>query len=319
MTSALVILKDPENAAMALERRLPDAFPGVRFESVREVEAARPFLSQTEVLITLGPHLGEGAGAVFDAAERLKWVQVIGAGVDNVSGHPALRRGVAVTNVTGVHGPQMSEAAFAAMLGFARDVPRLLRNQAGKAWERFPPRLLHGAVVGVLGMGAIAAELAPRCQAFGMRVEGFTAAPRPVPNFDAVYARETLAARAGALDYLVVLTPHTLETHHIIGREVLAAMRPDAVLINLARGGVVDEDALLDALCQERIRGAALDVFATEPLPVESPFWTLPNVIITPHLGGFHAGYADQVVEVVSDNLRRYLDGGAGALRNRVI
>jgi phosphoglycerate dehydrogenase-like enzyme len=200
----------------------------------------------------------------------------------------------------------------------ARDIPRIVRNQDEGRWERFAPRLLAGGTVGIVGTGAIAEALAPRCKALGMTVVGISASPRELPHFDRVEPRADLPRIAGDLDWLVLLTPYSADTHHLIGADVLSAMKPDACLVNLARGGVVDEDALLAALDAGEISGAALDVFAHEPLAGESRFWRHPRVIVTPHLGGFHGGYADQVLSAITDNFTRYRAGGTAALINRV-
>lgn len=304
---------------MAFESRLAAAFPGrlaVHGFDPGHDDQAIP--ADAEVLVTLGVHLGAQSDRVFAAAPDLKWVQLVGVGTDNVLGHPKLAADVAITNIRGLHGPQMSEAAFAAMLSFARETPRLVRNQDRATWERFPARRLYGRTVGIVGMGAIAADLAPRCQAFGMTVVGFSASNRPTPGFDRIFDRADIARHAAEIDYLVVLTPHTPQTHHMIDAEVLAALGSDGVLVNLARGGVVDETALLAALAKGTIRGAALDVFETEPLRSDHPFWTLSNVVVTPHLGGFHADYGDEVVAIVIDNMERYLSGGIGTLTNRL-
>ncbi|MGH2875191.1 MAG: D-2-hydroxyacid dehydrogenase [Solirubrobacteraceae bacterium] len=200
------------------------------------------------------------------------------------------------------------------MLALVRGLPRALAQQAQGRWERSPATLLAGKTVGVLGVGAIAEALAPRCAALGMRVLGVSSAPREVPGFERVVAREQLASVAGEVDFLVVLIPYTPETRRIVDAGVLGAMRPSAYLINVARGGVVDEEALVAALASRRIAGAALDVFETEPLPVDSPLWTLENVLITPHIAGFHVDYPDDALPIVEENVRRYLDGRLGEL-----
>ncbi|MGH2927085.1 MAG: NAD(P)-dependent oxidoreductase, partial [Solirubrobacteraceae bacterium] len=153
-----------------------------------------------------------------------------------------------------------------------------------------------------------------RCAALGMRVLGVSSAPREVPGFELVVAREQLASVAGEVDFLVLLTPYTAATRRIVDARVLGAMRPSAYLINVARGGVIDEEALVAALASRRIAGAALDVFETEPLPVDSPLWTLENVLITPHIAGFHVDYPDDALPIVEENVRRYLDGRLGEL-----
>ena len=317
MTIVLAYLKDPERSAMAFERLAHD-YPGVTVHAASSLAEAGDAVPKAQVLITIGGHIGADAAAVYAAANQLCWVQSFGTGTDNIKGHPALDQGVAVTNVHGVHGPQLSEAAFAAMLGFARHVPQTLRNQDAAVWQKLPASLLHGKTAGIFGLGAIASDLAPRCKAFGMRVVGISAAARELPGFDAVYARSDLKRAVATLDYLILLTPYSPDTHHIIGADVFAAMKPGAVLINLARGGVVDEQALLAALDTGQIAGAALDVFASEPLDPQSPFWSHPKVSVTPHAAGFHTGYPGQAYAVVADNLGRFLRGGIAALRNRV-
>jgi len=317
MTTVLALLKEPELSAMAVDR-LSASFPDVRVHAAERVADAAAILDDVELLVTIGPALGSDASALFRAARSLRWVQSIGTGVDNILGHPDLGADVAVTNVRGVHGEQMSEAALASMLALARDLPRVIRNQQDARWERFAPRTLAGTTVGILGTGAIAAALAPRCKAMGMTVVGISASPRPLPDFDRVEARDELIRAVADLDWLVLLAPYSPETHHVINGDVLAAMKPGAMLVNLARGGVADESALLAALDAGTLAGAALDVFAQEPLDPASPFWRHPRVIVTPHLGGFHAGYPDQVYAVIADNFTRYRAGGVAALVNRV-
>lgn len=319
MTEVLVILGEPERSAMALDR-LATRVPGVVVHTEADVAAALSSgaLAKAEVLVSIGPALGASAGAAFAGAPNLSWVQSIGTGVDNMLGHPALAAHVTVTNVRGVHGAQMSEAAIGAMLALARDLPRALANQRAARWERYAPRRIAGDTVAIVGLGAIASALAPRLRALGLTVVGVSATAGPRDGFDRVEARDDLARVVAGVDWLVLLTPYTSETHHLIDAQILSAMRPSAYLINLARGGVVDEAALLAALDAGQLAGAALDVFADEPLPPDSPFWSHGKVIVTPHIGGFHAAYPDDVLAVVADNLMRYRAHGAAALLNRV-
>ena len=317
MIHLLAILKEPERSAMRLDR-LAGGSAEVRVDVVDDVAEAAELLEQTEVLVTIGPVLGADAATVFRGAVRLKWVQSIGVGVDNLLGHPALSPTVVVTNVRGVHGVQMSEAALSSMLAFAREVPRVIRNQEARRWERFAPALLAGSTVGIVGLGAISEALAPRCKALGMRVVGVSSSPREIVGFDQVVTRDALLDVAAELDFLVLLVPYSAQTHHLIDAAVLAALKPGAVLVNLARGGVLDENALLVALDANQLAGAALDVFASEPLPTDNPLWSHPKVLVTPHLGGFHRGYPDQVLRVIADNLARYRSGGTAALINRL-
>jgi phosphoglycerate dehydrogenase-like enzyme len=204
------------------------------------------------------------------------------------------------------------------MLALARNLPGAVRGQDAREWRRWPARLLHNKTVGIFGVGAIAETLAPMCKAFGMRVVGVTSSPREVAGFDRMSGREDLARVVGEFDFLVLLTPLTQLTRNAIDAEVLAAMKPSAFLINLARGGVVDEAALVEALRDKRIAGAALDVFNQEPLPPDHPFWAMENVIITTHQGGFCDVYIDYALPTVETNMRAFLNGNFGGMINVV-
>ena len=212
----------------------------------------------------------------------------------------------------------MSEMALLHMMALWRDLPAMLANQRAHRWERWPQKLLLGKTVVLLGVGAISEELARRCQAFGMRVVGVSDARRAAPGFDAVLPRERLHEAAAMADALVVLVPLTPATRGMVDAAVLAAMRPEAILVNLARGPVVDEVALVSALREGRIAGAGLDVFDVEPLPAASRLRDMPNVIITPRVGGMSDTYARQALPLVEENLRAFLAGELDRLRNRV-
>lgn len=313
----LAYCDEPERSTMRCER-LADQFANVEVSVASSFEEAARALEEAEVLITIGHQLGSNAGKIYRRAQKLRWVQSFGSGVDNICGHPDLPDGVTVTRVHGLHGPQMSEAAFAGMLAFARHIPELVRNQDRAKWAKPNSTVLFGKTVGIFGLGAIANDLAPRCRAFGMKVIGITGTRTEVPGFDRVFNTGDLETAVAELDYFVVLTPYSGKTHHIVSKRILAAMRDTAVLVNLSRGGVVDEEALLDALDNELIAGAAVDVFEQQPLPAGSRFWSHPRVYVTPHTGGFHTGYPELAYAAVSDNIARYLEGGVAALRNKV-
>lgn len=317
MTRIVVFLRYPEFSLMNVAA-LANTAAGIEVAAASTLADVLPHLAEAEVLLTIGVHIGTDAEAIYRAAPKLKWVQSFGSGTDNIKDHPALGHNVAVTNVHGVHGPQLSEAAFAAMLSHARRLPELVHDQAASRWARPVPTILSGCTVGVLGLGAIANALAPRCKAFGMTTVGISGTARPVEGFDRVVARADLTSAVAELDYPIVLTPLAPETRHIIATEVLAAMKPTACLINLARGGVLDEHALIAALDAGQIAGAVLDVFEQEPLSVDDPLWSHPKVTVWPHTAGFHVGYPAQVIAVVADNLARYRNGGVDALINRV-
>jgi phosphoglycerate dehydrogenase-like enzyme len=269
------------------------------------------------MLLTFGPMI-RNLKLDFAAARNLKWVQGLGTGMDGIIDHPALRPEVIVTSMTGIHGAPVSEAAIAAMLALGRDLPRFVRNQDRHQWVRWPARLLDGKTVGILGVGVIAAALAPKCKAFGMTVVGLSSAPRPVAGFDRMHGLDEMQRVLPALDFLVLLTPYSAATRHLIDGKVFAAMKTTSFLVNLARGGVVDEDALVEALRKRRIAGAALDVFNQEPLSPDSPLWTFENVLITTHQGGYCDIYPDLAMPTLEHNMRRFLAGDRQGMVNVV-
>jgi phosphoglycerate dehydrogenase-like enzyme len=215
-----------------------------------------------------------------------------------------------------VHGAPVSEAALASMLALSRDLPGFVRAQDEHQWKRWPAKLLQGKTVGILGIGVIAEALAPKCKALGMTVVGITSSPRKVAGFDRVYPVGELLRLLAGVDHFVLLTPYSPATHQMIDAKVFAAMKPTAYLVNLARGGVVDEDALIEALRSKTIAGAALDVFNHEPLPPDNPLWTFPNVIITTHQGGFCDTYPDLAMPILEHNMRCFLNGDLKGMMN---
>ncbi|HUC63292.1 MAG TPA: D-2-hydroxyacid dehydrogenase [Alphaproteobacteria bacterium] len=318
MTRLLILLTLPEPVRLKYLNRIRASFPALEVTLVDHASKLEPLIPEADILVTFGPMLIDRAGAIFAAAKNLKWVQALGTGVDNIADIPTLRPDVIVTNLRGLHGSAVSEAAIAAMLALGRDIPRSVRAQERHAWERWPTRLLDGKTAGILGVGAIAEALAPRLKALGMKVVGISSGPRALAGFDEIVPRASLIDAVRAIDHLVLLTPYSPETHHLVDARVLAAMKPSAYLVNLARGGVVDEAALIEALEGGRLAGAALDVFANEPLPPDHPFWQMKSVLVTAHLGGFYDGYPDQAIPIVEENIRRFLAGEVERMVNRI-
>lgn len=314
MTNVVVVLTLPEETRQRFESFLR-GFP-VSVTMLDHHTKLAAMIEEVDVLMSFGRQLGPEADRIVARAKRLQWIQCLGTGLDNIIDLPSLRREVIVTAVRGIHGSGVSEAIFLAMLALTRDLPRSIRAQQRHAWDRFTARLVEGKTVGLLGVGTIAAALAPRCKAFGMTVVGFTETPRDLAGFDRMHQRDELLQVAPTLDYLVPLVPYTGATHHIIDARVLAALQPTAYLVNAGRGGIVDEAALVAALQERRIAGAMMDVFADEPLPPDHPFWGFDNVIITPHTAGFNDGYYDKAFPVIGANLRAFLAGDYGAMIN---
>ena len=315
MTRLLALLSLPEKVRSQYHEGIKSRFPGIEINLVDHHSKVDPFIAEADVLVTFGPMMAEH---VLEKARKLRWIQALGSGVDGITDRPSLRPDVLVTNLHGIHGAPVSEAALAAMLSLGRGLARNLRNQLQHKWERFPASLLKGKTVVIYGVGSIAAELAPKCKAFGMRVLGISSTTRTLPGFDRILPRSELVAAASEADYLVLLTPYSEATRGSVGGNVFAAMKPTAHLVNLARGGVVDEEALMAALTTRRIAGAALDVFSEEPLPESHPLWAMDNVLITPHQGGFYDEYVNEALPVIEHNLRKFLAGDTNGMINLV-
>jgi D-2-hydroxyacid dehydrogenase (NADP+) len=312
----LLILTEVQEAMRArYKAMLLERFPQLTINVVGHHNDVGPFIATTDILLCFSPPM---ANHVVRDAPKLKWIQALGTGVDNIVDLPSLGKDVVVTNIRGIHGAPVSEATIAYMLSMARDLPRSARAQDRSVWERWPAQLLAGKTVGILGVGLIAEYLAPICKQFGMTVIGISGSPRTAPGFDRVVARKDLKKVVGAFDYLVALAPLTPETRGIIGAELLAAMKPSAYLINVARGGVVDEPALIAALASGQIAGAALDVFSQEPLPPDSSLWRAKNVAIFSHLGGYSHGYEDRAMPTIAGNMAKFLSGNLKDMINIV-
>jgi phosphoglycerate dehydrogenase-like enzyme len=312
MPNLLILAEVNEALRSRYKVMLEERFPQLTINVAGHHDLVGPYIADTEILLCFSPPM---ADHVVRDAPKLKWIQALGTGIDNIVDLPSLGPEVLVTNIRGIHGAPVSEATIAYMLSLARDLPRSTRAQDRGEWERWPARLLDGATIGILGVGLIAEYLAPICKQFGMTVIGISGSPRPAKGFDKVVARADLLKVVPELDFLVALAPLTPETRGIVGAKVLAAMKPSAYLVNVARGGVVDETALMAALEGGKIAGAALDVYSQEPLPPESPLWKTKNVTLFPHLGGFSVGYEDRAMPTIEGNMRKFF---AGDLKNMI-
>jgi phosphoglycerate dehydrogenase-like enzyme len=244
-------------------------------------------------------------------APRLKWIQTMSAGVDRMPAE-IMKSPVRVVNASGLHGTPMAEVALQMMLMFAKDAPACFQMKQRKEWKRYTPKVLRGQTVGIMGLGAIGGEIARLCKAFGMTVLGIRRAAadgESFPNVDRTFSRERLSQFLAASDFVVIAMPLTRETKGMISEGELRSMKPGAYLINVARGAIADEAVLIRALEEKWIAGAGLDVFVDEPLPPESRFYHLPNIIFSPHISGEMPDYERRATEVFCENLRRYLQG----------
>lgn len=279
---------------------------------VRVVET-RAVLGDCDALVTFGYDPG------FLEAD-LDWIHVVLAGVDHFPLAALRGRGVTVTNSTGIHGDSVGETVAGYMLSFARRLHVHRSNEPVRGWE-YPDWdeafTLHGESLCVVGLGTLGRGIAARADALGMRVSGVKRTPKPVDHVESVYAPAALHDAVRDARFVALAVPLTEATEALFGAPEFAAMREDAYLVNVARGGVVDQDALVAALDAGDLAGAALDVFAEEPLPEDSPLWDAPNVIVTPHAAGANREYYRRVERLVRENLRR-LEADE-ALANRVV
>ena len=315
MPRLLILLTLPPDVTEQYRERLNKLFPELAIDVVSTRDKLGSALAGADCLLTFGQMM-KNLSLDLAEARNLKWVQALGTGLDGITDQPALRPSVTVTSLHGVHGAPVSEAALGSMLALSRDIPAAVRAQDERQWKRWPARLLHEKTVGILGIGVIAEALAPKCKAMGMTVVGITSSPRKIAGFDRVHAMSELPAVLPELDYLVLLTPYSPATHHMVDAKVFAAMKPTSYLVNVARGGVVDEAAMIEALRTKKLAGAALDVFEHEPLPPDHPLWDFKNVIITTHQGGFCDTYVDLAMPILEHNMRCFLKGDLKSMIN---
>ena len=261
-----------------------------------------------------------------ELAPHLRWFQASGAGIDGLrpTGILDAGSGVMVTTAVGIHATIISEYVFGSMLMFNRSWPQMVRLQDEHIWPRsaswyhLEGRELAEQTLGIVGLGGIGRRIAQLGRAFGMRVIGMrrsVSAGESDPDVDELYPSNRLHELLQRSDYVVLSVPLTAQTEKLIGEAELRAMRPHAYLVNIARGQIIDEKMLIRALREKWIGGAGLDVAEVEPLPTDNPLFSLPNVILTPHISGVSTRYDKRLTELFADNLRRYRAGEA--LKNR--
>ena len=289
--------------------------PGFRRDAEGEARW-QALLDRAEVLFGVPGDSVDALAEVVTGAPRLRWIHATSAGagewVRQAELAPDALERVAVTTSSGVHAVPLAEFAIFGLLAVAKDLPRLAADQRAKTWPeiRRPLRELRDQTLFLVGLGAIGRETARLGKALGMRTVGFRRTEGPPPDWvDEVHGPQRLPELAGRADAMVVSLPMTDQTAGLVDRATIERLPSSCIFVNVGRGGVVDEPALVDALAGRRIAGAVLDVFATEPLPAGSPLWTLPNVLVTPHAAALSARENERIVELFVDNLRRYLDG----------
>lgn len=309
----LLLVGVPENYRLGgpAFQRLPQAHPRVEVRIVHDLAAFHALAPQADAVIGAKPYL-KFAPEVLKPGGRLRWAQTTTAGVDESVG-PELRAAehVTVTCIKGPPGPMMAEHAVMLMLALARNFPAYLKNQQNHIWRRegqeWPP--LHRHTVAILGMGSAGGNLARVCKVgFGMTVLGMFRTPREHPHVDRAFGQTELLKVLPDADFVVLCLPNTPETKCMIDAAALAAMKPSAYLINISRGALIDEAALIEAMHAGRIAGAGLDVTTEDPIPKESPLWTMPNTIITPHIAVESVKLSESVVDFWCENVRRFAE-----------
>jgi phosphoglycerate dehydrogenase-like enzyme len=297
----------PESSVEWLRR----TFPEHRFVRADTDEAAQTAIADADAAFS-----SQIKPAHVAAAPRLRWIHSPAAGVGSMLFPEMLQRDIVMTNSRGVSAVTIAEHTVAVTLALLRGLPLAWRRQAERAWAQNEfnagalIRTLRGASVLIVGLGAIGSETARLMAALGAKVTGVRRHPEhPRPDGVAtVIGPNALGEYLPAADVVILSAPQTSETVNLIGARELSLMKPDAVLVNVSRGKLIDEPALVAALERGQLRGAALDVFAHEPLSPDSPLWTSRDVLITPHVSGFHADYWPSVTRLFADNLRRFIE-----------
>ncbi|AUX07978.1 D-3-phosphoglycerate dehydrogenase [Halalkaliarchaeum desulfuricum] len=299
-----------ETYAAELRDRLPDA----------DVRIAKTPAEERELLETAEIATGlQLSPEELEAAPYLELFACVYAGTGHLELDAFRERDVAVTNGSGVHGPNIAEYVIGSMIVFARDFKQAWRQQERREWRSFPTTEVHGSTVTVVGLGAIGEAVVTRLEPFGAELLGVRYSPEKGGPTEEVYGFDEVYEPLSRSDYVVLACPLTETTENLIDEEALRTMPTDAVLVNIARGGIVDTDALVRRLRVSGLRGAALDVTDPEPLPEDHPLWSFGNVHITPHNAGHTPEYFSRVADILADNVERIRERGYEDLKNQVV
>lgn len=286
-------------------KKFKSKFPQVEF-IVDKDDSDESLLNLADIWVTYGFEMKKGR---IERAENLKWLMAYGAGVDKLPAEEIIKKNILVTNVSGIHRHAIGEQVFTYILSHARRAIEFTRQQKQGDWDRkVKPSSLYGKTIGIIGVGAIGQEIARKAKAFDMTVLGVRRSGKNVEFVDEMYPMEGLDKLLEKSDYVVMVLPLTSETKHIMDRAAFEKMKEDSYFVNIARGEVVDTEALLWALGENKIAGAGLDVFEEEPLPKDHPLRYMDNVIMTPHIAGIFPGYLSRANEIFLHNLDAYLN-----------
>ena len=304
----VIFISKPDLPHLAVLNELPQSARVVIGNSVEDLQAAVP---EANVIVN-GNFSSQPFQTIFPLAKRLRWVHSLSTGVESTVYPPLIESPIPLTNAKGVFRESLSEFCIGAMLYFAKDLRRMIRNQMAGRWEPFDIEMLKGATLGVVGYGEIGRASAELAHAFGMKVLAVrrrTSMSQDDPLVDKVYAQDRLQNMLADCDYILVAAPNTPETRGMIGAPEIAQMKKTAVIINVGRGPVIVEAALIEALETRRIKGAALDVFDQEPLPEGHPFYKLENVLVSPHCADHTADWVHRAMWKFVENYRLFESG----------
>lgn len=309
-------------------KRIQDVDESIKLDVFRAKETSKitdEMWRKTEVLLSAGTGLPQP-----EKVPNLRWLQSSYTGIETILDHPLVRQeSIITTTASGVMISQMGEYVIMALLMLGHKIPLMTQAQKNKAWvedrhQQLQPKLLRGNTVGIVGYGSIGREVARQLHAYGATVlaakrdatqpedAGYTPAGLGDPQgnyFHRLYPIEALQGMLADCDFVVITLPQTPETEGLFDKELFNAMKPGSYLVNVSRGALVDETALIEALNSGQLGGAVLDVFIEEPLPPSHPLWNAPNLIITPHISAFSPSLMDDIIELFVTNLKRYLTG----------
>lgn len=304
----LIVIADPSASTL---KDFPGRLAGVKFVVSDDRDELRRHAPGADVVLFAHGRPGLLLD-ILPTARRLRWVHSLWAGVEEIAKPALVEHPALLTNGRGVFRWPLADWAMAAMLFYAFDLRRVLDQQEQAVWKIVRGTMLQGSTLGIVGYGEIGSAVAARARPFGMRIAAIRRRPDRFDGGDLVdqaYAPGALRELLAASDYVVSAMPLTTETRGMIGPGEIAAMKPNAVMINVGRGPVIDEAALVAALSSGRIRGAALDVFDVEPLPPEHPFWKMRNVLVSPHTADRVEGFLAPAFDCFLENLQRFLKG----------
>ena len=293
-------------------KRIRKTFPEILINVITDEVELLKALPECDVLYLqkeISLHTSEKMAPIIANSEKLKWLHWGYTGFDRLRPFESQWNKILITNSKGLMADAIADYVILVIHLLYRNFPKIFRNQIKKVWERWPFDNPRGKTIGIIGLGSIGREVAKRAKFFQMKVLGLVKHRVPIENIDFIYSQTQLQKFLSESDVVVICVPLTSETEGLIGERAIGWMKPGSYLINVARGKIIDEKALISALRGGHIAGAALDAFTQEPLSPQSELWSLENVIITPHLAGLFKGYPEKALDLFCENMRRFLGG----------